>query len=549
MLPAALLQAQNLNPTVEVTNVYASGANGIVKPVQEMAVPDSVTAFNLKLDYSVFDNPYKGAYEFTPYSVDVVPAVSAPASRVFYLRAGAGYTLHPEFEAVYSPVLWNKVRLDLFARNRSYFGPYRGRQTVDLYKGDATIRKVVWDRSRSYGYDSDTELGARALYAWKKGETFFSARWNNLSGQDWLATRSLNGVQLAAGVKSVGLERFGYDVKASWKHEGDYGGAVSPFSVVSDRADVRSLFTVPMQGAGELYARADFSLEALRGDLTGTAAMLWITPGYRFTAGNWKLDLGVLLDAFIGDRTRRSTQIVYPAVHASYTLSGGTMVAYADITGGSTFNPYSESVAKTHPFNAKWLPVVTGGKLMDNSLERVNASVGFRGEAWRRLQYDVRAGYARVANGRLEGLASLMQPAVGYADYHLAYAQADAAWISDTFKAGGRLSVQYAGVRDLMVFAPSVFTGNLYASYTWIDRITAGVTAEFATRRTAWVSDYEACRVPGWFDLGVFGEYAVNRMMSVWLKGGNLLNTTLFRVPLYTDGSGIWFSAGVVLTF
>ena len=53
----ALAYGQNLNPTVEVTNTYEGGASSIVKPLQQMAVPDSVTTFNLDFDYSVFDNP------------------------------------------------------------------------------------------------------------------------------------------------------------------------------------------------------------------------------------------------------------------------------------------------------------------------------------------------------------------------------------------------------------------------------------------------------------------------------------------------------------
>ena len=53
----ALAYGQNLNPTVEVTNAYEGGASSIVKPLQQMAVPDSVTTFNLDFDYSVFDNP------------------------------------------------------------------------------------------------------------------------------------------------------------------------------------------------------------------------------------------------------------------------------------------------------------------------------------------------------------------------------------------------------------------------------------------------------------------------------------------------------------
>ena len=63
--------AQNLDPTVEVSRDYEGKLLVVHKPILEMAVPDSVYRFDLDFDYSVTDTPYKGAYEFVPYSVDM----------------------------------------------------------------------------------------------------------------------------------------------------------------------------------------------------------------------------------------------------------------------------------------------------------------------------------------------------------------------------------------------------------------------------------------------------------------------------------------------
>ena len=56
-----------------------------------------------------------------------------------------------------------------------------------------------------------------------------------------------------------------------------------------------------------------------------------------------------------------------------------------------------------------------------------------------------------------------------------------------------------------------------------------------------------AVRLPGYVDLGLSAEYRFNRRMSFWLYGGNLLNMTIQRTPLYA-GSGIWFTAGFTFT-
>ena len=62
--------AQNLDPTVEVNRDYEGKLLIVHKPILDMAVPDSVYKFDLDFDYSVTDTPYKGAYEFVPYSLE-----------------------------------------------------------------------------------------------------------------------------------------------------------------------------------------------------------------------------------------------------------------------------------------------------------------------------------------------------------------------------------------------------------------------------------------------------------------------------------------------
>lgn len=86
ILAAALLSAapgllgQNFNPTVEVTNVYQGDASDIHKPQLEMAVPDSLLRFDLDFDYEVFDKAYRGAYNFSPYMLDMRPEKDAGAA-------------------------------------------------------------------------------------------------------------------------------------------------------------------------------------------------------------------------------------------------------------------------------------------------------------------------------------------------------------------------------------------------------------------------------------------------------------------------------------
>ena len=83
--------AQDLDPTVVVDRVYEGKLMEVHKPVLEMAVPDTVMHFDLDFDYSVFESPYKGSYEFNPYLLSMKPSAAADESGRFYLKAGAGY--------------------------------------------------------------------------------------------------------------------------------------------------------------------------------------------------------------------------------------------------------------------------------------------------------------------------------------------------------------------------------------------------------------------------------------------------------------------------
>ena len=102
-LVSAVAVAQNLDPTVEVSRAYEGNLVEVHKPVMEMSVPDTVQRFRLDFDYSVFDSPYKGSYEFNPYMTSMRPASSAFNPQTFYLRAGAGYRLYPVADVIWSP--------------------------------------------------------------------------------------------------------------------------------------------------------------------------------------------------------------------------------------------------------------------------------------------------------------------------------------------------------------------------------------------------------------------------------------------------------------
>ena len=68
---AVSLTAQKINQSVQVTNDYETRFADFKKSEPDLVLPDSLYAFDYSFDYSVFDSPYKGSYEFTPYNVEI----------------------------------------------------------------------------------------------------------------------------------------------------------------------------------------------------------------------------------------------------------------------------------------------------------------------------------------------------------------------------------------------------------------------------------------------------------------------------------------------
>ena len=89
VLVPSVASAQDIDPTVVVSRKYEGKLMEVSKPAIEMAIPDSVTTFALDIDYSVFEKPYKGAYEFNPYVLTMQPASAVQAPRQLYMEAGA----------------------------------------------------------------------------------------------------------------------------------------------------------------------------------------------------------------------------------------------------------------------------------------------------------------------------------------------------------------------------------------------------------------------------------------------------------------------------
>jgi hypothetical protein len=546
LLIGGVASAQNLNPVVEVTNMYAMEASGIEKPEQLLPLPDSVFKFNLDFDYSVKSTPYKGAYEFNPYLVQMRPSARLSGEHTFYLKAGAGYGFHPEVDVVWNPVRKDNFRLNLYATHNSYMGRYRR----------ITIQENVVDWNREMqadrGVNARTEAGADFLYAFKGGQFSADLQYRNITATDFYTNSEDAGLyshhkgQFQARVQSNPGTRFLYNVGTRVAYLGY--AQVKEFHTVSDASfGIRA-------GRNNSF-RLNLGLETVGFDEGESALKLEVAPHYAISTKRLNLDLGVKYSYISRSDNAYPHKggILFPDVHFSLRLADA-IVLQAAATGGDVLKTY-DSLLEDNPF--------LGGFMWsrDVTVNRVHVMAGLRGSAGARFSYDVRVGYKWSDNacgwsfipyfaedGNQEATSYYMPTMAYVSPLHTYYAQATLAlnlanWdiLGHVYYGNTKPPVKDTPVAE-NVFAPAGFMAHGHIFYKWAQRIKVGFTIDARGKLKA------KRPVPGYQDLGFYGEYTFGRKMAVWVKAGNLLNQTIQRTPFYAE-QGIYGSVGIKLTF
>ena len=139
-------------------------------------------------------------------------------------------------------------------------------------------------------------------------------------------------------------------------------------------------------------------------------------------------------------------------------------------------------------------------------------------------------------------------PGLGYADSQICYAELNWGLALKSFRFDGNvrythlIDIQQAP-QDVFYVQPSEWVADVSAVYNWNKRLYVGVDCNAAS---AGKTVDKAIYVPYYVDLGAFAEFAVNKKISVWLRGGNLLNMEIQKNLLYAE-KGINFTAGFCL--
>jgi len=534
----APLAAQNINQSVQVTNDYITRFADFQKQGPALQVPDSLFRFDYDFDYSVFETPYKGAYEFTPYRIEVKPEARLYDGSKLYLRAGAGYTLHPQLELAWQMLQEKNFSIGVFAEAGGYLGNYRRRGVDDVLAGhDLNARVGVGGQYLTPAVRMSYHFGYEGIFAGVHGEnTPFSSSFNSAVVGGRIQSRERRD------------NRFYYDVDLCYRYSGDADlprtrGSVtgennfrvaasmgpvlnSKYGILLDALlESDALRTVVYEGTENVKAYG----EMFGGDIA--ALLFGLKPHLDFLLGPVRLDAGVRLDYSTGKGKEHFT--VAPDVKARLALLDADLELFAGVRGGQNMHSHY-AIKQINHFARR------SAASASVSEEKLRLYGGLQGHWGSRLQYELEGGYASYASMPLAMLHGVTP--VSYKEF---FGQAAVSWKDERLELDGVVAYAHRTFRGTSTaYAPPAFTADVRGRYNWDQRIWAGAFVEAASSRMSLAKD--GTRIAGFANVGLTGEYRLDYRWTLWGEAGNLLGMAIERAPGYIE-KGPYLTVGLSL--
>ncbi|MCL2739181.1 MAG: TonB-dependent receptor [Bacteroidales bacterium] len=576
------LYAQNtINPRVEVQRNYEGQIMATGKPRLLHIIPDSISQFNIMMDYSIFEKPYRDLYSFTPLPfVKLLPATAAKHPWVL-IRLGLLYPLSPEGNLFIQAPLDKQSALQFTAEHRSFWEQlplaYQDRKAV----ADQTGNKAAL-RYALRGDKGNFEIGGayrRNQYTYYGIAPLLPSSFN----PDRLADRSFmrdslshiyNFYKADMSLSSPKTTKNGaiWDIKLAW-------------SMIEDQAKLWKIAKVPAQrenligievNAGgrfmEQHTAGVMVTGAYSNDIAGVEldrGVISFNPYYMFRTERGSIEAGIIASHALNYResdTQKGNKLfLYPKVMASYQLIPKYLEAYADLRGEGRLNSYQSLMAEN-----PWLSY-------DLDLRSSHApwiiQAGFKGKIVERLGFHMYGQYSMTKNQHYYVNTSYApyvsdDPSVviylnnlfglSYATEEKLTAAAALSWDSKPFCLNLKGAYHHY---TLSTGTPAWHKPNLElslnASYQWRERIIAtasaayrgGVSAPALPSLGVEGSLYSGTnQIDGFADLGLMLEYRFASRFGIYLEGKNLLNSKQQYYQLYTE-PGIRAGGGITIRF
>lgn len=592
---AVAVNAQNLDPTVTVTKDYVGHTAQAIKPELKMSVPDSLKNFDLTVDYSVFENPYKGAYEFNPYLMDIRPQSDWTPGSQFYMKAGIGYLLKPVFDFVWSPVMrQNRFHLNVYGSYDAYVGNYRN---LHLHGNEYTWKK---EDGHWKGYDMETRLGVEGRYDWEKNYlTFRTDYWGIHTAETMPISADFDGnieenkyrhstfnsgsLFLKVASKDNVDRKLAYEFTTSYRLGSTNSGNTIEYTPGKSGNYEMHDFLITGDVHKNYGKKGGFKIGGLYNlfyvpEVGEKSNFILLSAKYFLRRDKLILDAGIALEFPVGFLA----QIIYPDVSVRYSPFGDTFNIDFSIKGGSFYHSYTDMLTRNHHFTHLYSR--KRDFIEEQAIDRIctpygatdmisSFNLGFDGNFGHGFHYGVKGGYEIYKDYLAYGLVELrgagelkgFAPILRYVRTNNVYAGAEFGWSDGAWDVGAAFDYSYFhrkndNVMHNSVFLPSKYAAEMHLRYNWRGRISAGISSVYNSSSEAYVTRLEGYNykpsveiadkvaLPYYVDLGLDFRYSFNPHVSLWLEGRNLLNMTIQKVPVYAEPA-INFTVGVSLNF
>ncbi len=577
------LNAQKFNPRVEVENTFEGKVVEATKKSLDMAVPDSLYDFRYNIDYSVFDNPYRGSYEFRPYKIEYRPEAAPVSGRRFFMNAGAGWSMHPEVDLVWSPRFKNsKFSMSVYDRLRGYWGYYG----VPMYASASTTAITVYRldyrtstpmKNMGFFYDNKVGTDLRA----ELGKVVFKADagYRIMTGDDYLTSHMFHMGEAELKLLPINPSKAGFfrggrfyvnagkDVLWSAMKIGNIHAHQLGFNDMG--ADLNLAVSFGPHAA--VLFSPGIQTNVYTGVRDAAVTRAWATPQLAFYWNGGYAEIGTTVSYVKGsDRTEGSASTVFgythesigkyffPAVKIRQQIVPGLLFLYLKADGGDTLNNYADYY-RVNPFFNPALYL----NYMDASSERLNAQAGLQLSIAEKFQMDIHGGYAKRENYQCDAAQMLEAAESGdvyfssyanYLDYNMIYADMRVLWQSRSLdiEAHGLYRSTNIFSEAMLSIEPAKWSADLKATYNWNRQAFVGVDAAFQSSRQGYFvtgaafDQFDYMSIAGWVDLGFHASYNFNPKFGIWLKGGNLLGHNVYKYFLHPE-RGPWVTAGITL--
>ncbi len=522
-LAASLLLCSGLyaqiDPTVEVSRNYKVNVADIEKPISpDFFVDDSLQKFDVAFDYSIFERPYTDLYEFTPYQTDSISKVVRRRPPRMMVQAGTQFPFSPE--VMFRSQLVTKPRLNVgidadfrtLMNKMDYLGEEKALSTDRLGAGVGAHLKHAWstgELTAGIGVKMDAyndEYASNELtHNMTLGNLFFHLTSANPTENSVFYTLDFN---YAAAAKTLGglpeLDTTYNNSRMSLK-----GTIGSSFD--KHRVYVNMVYQTAISGKGESKVNV---------------GLLEFMPVYEYAQGRFKVRAGARFgNKYIG--TDASTTI-HPEADFKLELLKNNLWIRAIVSGGNEHNSLVDYIA-----DAPWL--CSG---LEKSEATATDAIGVRNlESKLSLESIIAGRFAFSPYVAFNNYSHKMQlhtvfSSTGlplllplYSDYKVAQLGFETSWKSKNLTVNANLNHNnaYNGTEEPV---------NMIADWTW------GASMEFNVKRRVFVNAsyaYESSRrawegeIPDYKDLSVTLTGVINRHISAYVKGGNLLDNMNYR--------------------